>query len=63
MRVNKRKIRILWIEDHGRCHDMFCDKVLMLRTARRAGDEEVINNYVLSRLKMQSGSIKYEVIE
>ena len=63
MKTNKRKIRIIWTEDHGRCHDMFCDKVLMLRTARRAGDEEVINNTVLGRLSKYPNSINYELIE
>ena len=53
--MNKTKIRITHILDHGRCHDMYCDKILMLRHARRAGDEEVVNNYVLGILKRNEG--------
>lgn len=49
--MNKKIIRITSIEDYGRNHEMFCDKVLMLRYARRAGDTEVINHTQLEALR------------
>lgn len=38
------------IQDHGRAHDLYCDKVLWLRKARRVGDKENVNNTVLGKL-------------
>ena len=52
---NKTIIRITYIKDMGRCHEMYCDKVLMLRKARKVGDEETINNYVLGILRRNKG--------
>lgn len=52
---NKTKITITWIKDYGRNHDMFCNKVLGLRTARRAGDSEIVNHSVLGRLRDMGG--------
>ncbi len=51
---NKITIKITKIKDFGRNHDSYCDKVLMLRKARKVGDTEVINHYqmgVLNRMK------------
>lgn len=60
--MNKTTIKITWIQDHGRIHDMYCDKVLMLRNARHSGDTEVVNNYVLSKLRIAKsvGTIDFE---
>lgn len=64
MKVNKKKIRIVRIADHGRNHEMYCDKVLLLRNARKAGDTEVVNHYVLGVLKrMQGSDFEFEIIE
>ena len=43
---------------------MYCDKVLFLRKARKAGDTEVVNHYVLGVLKrMQGSDFDFEIIE
>lgn len=57
---NKRLIEIVSISDHGKNQDLYCNRVLLLRKARRAGDKECVNNYVISRLKT-SGVIFKEV--
>ena len=54
--ANKTKITITWIKDQGRNHEIYCDKILMLRSARRAGDSEIVNNYVLGRLRANNGN-------
>lgn len=53
--MNKKTIRITAITDHGRNHELYCSKVLMLRNARRIGDVETVNNYVLSVLRRMKG--------
>lgn len=50
-RTNKTRIRITEIQNHGIHHDMWCDRVLWLRKARQVGDEEVVNNTVLGKLR------------
>lgn len=35
----------------------------MLRTARRVGDEEVVNNTVLGALKRHESIVKFEIVE
>lgn len=60
---NKKIIRITSIEDYGRNHEMFCDKVLMLRYARRAGDTEVVNHTQLGALKRNPRSVKFEIVD
>ena len=59
---NKHAIKIVYIKDMGRNHNQFCDQVLMLRTARKINDIEVVNNTVLSRLRNHSSVIKFEII-
>lgn len=59
---NKHIIKIVEIKDMGRVHNQFCDQVLLLRTARRVNDIEVINNTVLSRLRNYSSVIKFEIL-
>lgn len=54
--TNKRTIEITEIKNYGRFHNQYCDTVLMLRRARNVGDREVVNNYVYSILKRNSGS-------
>ena len=61
--MNKKIIRITKIEDYGRNHEMFCDKVLMLRYARRAGDTEVVNHTQLGALKRNPRSVKFEIVD
>lgn len=60
---NKKIIRITSIEDYGRNHEIFCDKVLMLRYARRAGDTEVVNHTQLGALKRNPRSVKFEIVD
>ena len=53
---NKVVIKITKIKDFGRNHDNYCDKILMLRRARKVGDTEVVNHYqlgVLNRMKSE----------
>lgn len=61
MRTNKTTIQITKIEDHGRCHDIYCDKILWLRKARKVGDIETVNNTVLGKLNtaMKAGTFEY----
>lgn len=60
---NKKTIKITYIQDMGKAHNLYCDTVLMLRTARRAGDIETVNHYVFGRLKEVKGrALDFEVI-
>lgn len=52
---NKTRIKITHIKNYGRFHNQFCDLVLGLRSARNVGDEEVVNNNVISMLNRQLG--------
>lgn len=65
MTRNKTRIKIVEIENHGRFHDMWCDRILWLRKARRVGDEEVVNNTVLGKLKeaQNQGHLQFEIID
>lgn len=65
MARNKTKIKIVEIENHGRFHDMWCDRTLWLRKARQVGDEEVVNNTVLGKLKeaQNQGHLQFEIID
>lgn len=56
MKTNKTKIQITYIKNYGRNHELYCDKVLMLRKARKVGDKEIVNNTQLSALKRAQGS-------
>jgi hypothetical protein len=55
----KRRIRITSIRDFGRNQDLYCKNCLLLRTARRVGDEEVVNNFVVGRLKEQNVGFEF----
>jgi hypothetical protein len=57
---NKHLIRIINIPDYGRNHNMYCDKVLWLRKARKPGDTEVVNNTVLGILRRNN--IQFEIL-
>ena len=65
--ANMTKIRITGIKTHwqGKMRDRFMNETLFLRTARNAGDEEVVNNFVLGQLRkhQQSGEITFEELE
>lgn len=60
--MNKKTIKITMIKDHGRCHEQYCNTVLMLRRARRVGDTETVNHYVLGVLRRMRGS-EFDFIE
>lgn len=60
---NKRKIEITRIKDHGRTHEFWCDKILMLRFARRVGDQEVINNTQLGALRRNQSEVEFKIVE
>ena len=60
---NKKRIKIIEIKHHGRHHDQFCNDVLMLRTARNIGDEEIVNHYVISILNRFPSDVKYKIID
>lgn len=62
-RNNVRRIRITALANMGRNKELIMDKVLMLRHARNVGDEENVNNTVLSALKRNSSMIKFEFVE
>ena len=57
---NKRLIEIISIPCMGKNHEFYCDKILLLRTARKAGDREVVNNYVISKL-IDNGVVYKEI--
>ena len=41
MKRNTKTIKITYIKNHGRNHEIFCNNILMLRTARNVGDIEL----------------------
>lgn len=45
---NKTRIKLTWVND---LHPMYMEKVLWLRTARKIGDEETVNQTVLGKIK------------
>ena len=59
---NVTRIRITALADMGRNKEMIMNKLLMLRKARNIGDEEVVNNTVLSALRRYPNYIKFEII-
>lgn len=61
--MNKKIIRITKIQDHGRCHEQWCDQVLMLRYARRVGDTEVINHTQLGALRRHPSDVTFEIVD
>lgn len=60
---NKKTIQITFIKNHGRNHEMFCDKILLLRSARCVGDIETVNHYVISILNRYKSDIEYVEIK
>ena len=65
--ANKTRIRITGIKTHWqrKMRERFMNETLFLRTARKEGDEEVVNNFVLGLLRkhQQYGEITFEEIE
>lgn len=59
---NVTRIRITWLADMGRNKEMIMNNLLRLRKARNVGDEEVVNNTVLSALRRYPSYIQFEVI-
>lgn len=63
-RTNKVKIQITRMKDMGRNHEYFCNNVLLLRTARKVGDIEVVNHYQLGVLNRWKGEqINFEKVQ
>lgn len=60
---NKTRIKITYIQVMGRNHNQWCDTCLLLRTARKVGDEEVINNFVLGKLRNMSSYISFDIVK
>ena len=61
MNTIKTTIQITKIYDHGRCHEIYCDKILWLRKARNVGDIETVNNTQLGKLNeaVKTGTFEY----
>lgn len=59
---NVARIRITWLADMGRNKEMIMKNLLKLRKARNVGDEETVNNTVLSTLRRYPSYIQFEVI-
>ena len=60
--INKKTIKITAIKYHGKNHEQYCDRVLMLRKARQVGDTEIVNHYQLGVLRRMKGS-EFDFIE
>lgn len=60
-RVRITAINVSW---QGKMLDRYMDQTLLLRTARRVGDEENVNNCVLGRLndRKRHGEIDFEKV-
>lgn len=65
--MNKTRIRITGIHTswQGKMRERFMDETLFLRTARKVGDEEVVNNFVLGQLRkhQQYGEISFDELQ
>lgn len=65
-RKNVTRIRITGIITNwqGRMRDRYMNETLLLRTARKVGDEENVNNYVLGILNraQENGQISFEKV-
>lgn len=62
-KVNKVKIEITKL-NYQRNAKTFCNTVLMLRTAYKVGDVEMVNHYVLGCLKRAKGeNFDFRIIE
>lgn len=63
MARNKTRIRLtaISISWQGKMRERYMDETLMLRTARKVGDEEIVNNYVLGQLNrhQEMGEISF----
>ena len=64
--MNKQRIRITAINEnvigwHGEMLERYMAETLSLRTARKVGDEEIVNHYQLGQLKKakEYGGIDY----
>ena len=62
MNQNKNRIKITGTRLSSEQLAVRCERLYMLRTARRVGDEEVVNQMVLGRLRMNSLDIQIEII-
>lgn len=64
--MRKTKIRItgIFINWQGQMRNRYMNETLFLRTARKVGDEEVVNNFVLGTLKrhQELGEITFEKV-
>ena len=59
-----KTIQITKIKDYWKNHELYCDKILNLRYARRSGDTERVSNFVLGCLNRQAGEeFDYKIID
>lgn len=63
MARNKTRIRLTAINTslQGKMRERYMDEILLLRRARKVGDEEIVNNYVLGQLNrhQETGEISF----
>lgn len=61
---NVTRIRLtgIFTDWQGKMRERYMDETMLLRTARKVGDEENVNNYVLGILKRHQdmGQISFE---
>lgn len=62
MRTTKIKQTAINVDYRGGMLDKYLDETCFLRTARKVGDVEMVNNFQLGRLReqMERGCIKFE---
>ena len=53
-RIRLTAIKVDW---KGQMLERYLDQTCFLRTARKVGDEEVVNNFVLGRLNDQKSKV------
>lgn len=63
--VTRIRITAINVDYRGWFLDSYMDKTLMLRHARKVGDEENVNHFVLGRLyeHQENGEIAFEKVE
>lgn len=64
MRTTRIRITGIFTDWQGKMRDRYMDETLLLRKARKVGDEENVNNYVLGILKrhQELGQITFEKV-
>lgn len=62
MNQNKSRIKISGTRLSSEQLAIRCERLYMLRTARKVGDEEVVNQTVLGRLRINALDIQIEIL-